>query len=158
MSVCGLIQGLCFLFSKWMEATGKRENHVAGPQYINMFVMSKFTHSYMVLLISYAGSSPTRTLSKRPISATEQGVLSPMSESPPTKVSMSILSMSFMCDVWVHQCVWWYTYLCFVSKHVRIIRFYDVRYEYSLFFSCLYWRILFFNTFKEHIHVKGICG
>ena len=41
-----------------------------------------------------SGSSPARVLSKRPMS-TEEGVLSPVSESPPSKVS--VLNTCVMC-------------------------------------------------------------
>jgi hypothetical protein len=78
-----------------------------------------YSFSY-VLPMCYAGSSPTRSLSKRPVSATEPGVLSAVSESPPSKVS--VLTTCFVCDMYVHKWIWWHTCLCILfKKYVKML-------------------------------------
>ncbi|KDR08841.1 MICAL-like protein 1 isoform X2 [Zootermopsis nevadensis] len=50
-------------------------------------ILTYLSQFYQTFTGSQQGASPTRSLPKRPVAETEQGVLSPVSESPPGKVA-----------------------------------------------------------------------
>ena len=73
--------------------------------------------SLCVLLFITSGSSPARVLTKRPLS-TEEGVLSPVSQSPPSKVS--VLNICVMCEHRI-SCGGKLAYVLYVLKYVEIV-------------------------------------
>lgn len=88
-----------------------------GPQF---FCHVRIYSSLCVLLFFISGSSPARVLSKRPLS-TEEGVLSPVSESPPSKVSvLNICVMCVMCECRI-SCGGLLAYVLYVLKYVEIV-------------------------------------
>lgn len=99
LHMCGLVRWHCSCSMSLPLISGCWNGHLFFRCLIphvdlSLFVMSEYIHPYVCCYFFFLGSSPARVLSKRPMS-TEEGVLSPVSESPPSKVS--VLNICVMC-------------------------------------------------------------